>query len=104
MELILSSNRRRRARVSAEVVAEEDGVDKLKVMAWLGLKPGFTRHSAERLRSISPAPTRRTKAVATSMAAKISCRRCCAPLEPRPQEIFVAIEVATALVLLVGAG
>src|SRR5271167_3649103 len=70
MVRILSSNWRRRARVSAEVVAEEDGIDKLKVMAWLGLYPGFTRHSAARLRSISPAPISNTTASATSTATK----------------------------------
>ena len=39
MERILSSNWRSRARVSAGVVAEEEGIDTLNVMAWLGLKP-----------------------------------------------------------------
>src|ERR1700761_4408929 len=60
MESILSSNWRRRARVSAEVVEGDDGIDTTKVTAWLGLYPGFTRHSAARLRSMSPAPTSRT--------------------------------------------
>src|SRR5271170_1056144 len=88
-DLILSSNRRRRARVSAEVVAEEDGIDKLKVMAWLGLKPGFTRHSAKRLRSISPAPIRRTKVMPTSIATKVPCRRWRPLLEPRPPSLSI---------------
>src|SRR5215471_4775601 len=75
MERILSSNWRSRARVSSEVVADEDGIDKLKVMAWLGLYPGLTRQSAARLRSMSPAPIKRTRAMATSMATKILCTR-----------------------------
>ena len=41
MVRILSSNWRRRARVSAELVVGAAGSDKLKVIAWLGLKPGF---------------------------------------------------------------
>src|SRR5271156_619792 len=73
MALILSSNRRRRARVSADMVADDDGIDKLNVTAWLGLYPGLTRHNAERLRSISPAPISRTRAMATSTATKIPC-------------------------------
>src|SRR5487761_1653101 len=71
MDSILSSNARRRARVSAELVVGDAGSDKLKVIAWLGLKPGLTRQSAARLRIISPAPTSKTKAMATSTATKI---------------------------------
>src|ERR1700722_20472145 len=68
--LILSSNRRRRARVSAEVVLGSAGSDKKKVIAWFGLNPGSTRQSAVRLRIMSPAPTSKTKASATSTATK----------------------------------
>src|SRR5580704_2864601 len=60
---ILSSKWRRRARVSAELVEGEAGRDRLKVIAWLGLKPGSTRQSAARLRTMSPAPTSKTKAM-----------------------------------------
>src|SRR6185503_20871318 len=59
MERILSSNWRRRARVSAEVVVGDEGIETVNVMAWLGLYPGFTRHRAARLRNISPAPISR---------------------------------------------
>src|SRR5271155_3866350 len=89
-EFILSWNWRRRARVSLEVVAEEDGIDKLKVMAWLGLNPGFTRQRALRLRSISPAPTRRSKVMATSTATKVLCRRWRTLLEPRPLSLSIS--------------
>src|SRR5580658_11244286 len=84
MELITLSNWRRRARVSAEVVAEEAGIDKLNVIAWLGLYPGFTRHSADRLRNINPAPISRTRAKATSDATKTLWRRWRAPMDPWP--------------------
>src|SRR5258708_37809574 len=74
MERILSSNWRKRARVSADVVVEDDGIDKVKVMAWLGLNPGLTRQSADKLRSIRPAPISRTNAMATSIATKLLCK------------------------------
>src|SRR5260370_41268147 len=73
MERILSSNWRRRARVSVEAVAADDGIDKLKVMAWLGLNPGFTRPTAERLPRISPAPVSGNRALPTSAAPKTPC-------------------------------
>src|ERR1700686_5329092 len=83
MESILSSNWRRRARVSAEVVDGEDGIETTKVMARLGLYPGSTRQSAAGLRSIGPARIRRGTARAPSPATKILCRRWREPLEPR---------------------
>src|SRR5437870_65046 len=87
MERILSSNWRSRARVSAEVVAGDDGIDRLNAIAWLGLNPGLTRQRAERLRSSSPAPIRRTSANATSVDTKNLCRRWRAPLELRPPSL-----------------
>src|SRR5260370_34164552 len=67
---ILSSKWRRRARVSAELVVGAAGRDKLKEIAWLGLKPGFTRQSAARLQTINPAPPSNTRAQAPSAGAK----------------------------------
>src|SRR5579864_4085858 len=84
MESILSSNWRRRARVSAEVVDGADGIETTKVMAWLGLYPGSTAQSAARLRSISPAAISRSTDIATSPATKIFCSWWRDPLEPRP--------------------
>src|SRR6185437_11566675 len=69
-ERIASSKRRRRARVSAEVVLGVEGMASVKVMAWPGVYPGFTRQSAARVRIIRAAPTRRTRARATSAATK----------------------------------
>src|SRR5258708_3196538 len=92
MERILSSNWRKRARVSAEVVVEEDGIDKVNVMAWLGLNPGLTRQRADRLRSIRPAPISRTNAMATSIATKLLCKRWRAPLEPRPLSLSISLK------------
>src|SRR5579862_9520360 len=73
--LILSSNSRNCARVTAELAMGEGGSDKLKVMAWLGLNPGLTRHSAARLRTINPAPTSKTNVSAISTATKTPCSR-----------------------------
>src|SRR5260370_30919180 len=63
---ILSSKWRRRARVSAELVVGAAGRDKLKVIAWLALKPGFKPQSAGRLPTIKPPPTDNTRSTPTS--------------------------------------
>src|SRR5260221_14343416 len=62
IERILSSNWRRRARVSSGVVVEEDGGDKLKGMGWVGFKPGVIPPGGGRVGRKSPPPNKKNRA------------------------------------------
>ena len=62
----------------------------LKNRTWCGSKPGLTFQSPARLRSISPAPARRTRAIAISITTKVPWARCRDALSPRPPSLKVS--------------
>src|SRR5882724_9258572 len=72
----------------------DGGSENPNVRTFFASNPGFTFHSAVKVRIISPAPTSKTSASAISAATSARCTRWRVPLPPRPPSLRARCAVA----------